>query len=79
MFRCQNLIGSLAPATHILTDKATKSQSHKDIEITSWVGARTGFSHELVMYQKSNERAERASEISDTNNECENPVQAPCL
>ena len=50
------------------------------IEITSWAGkgARTGFSHELVMYQKSNERAQRASEISDTNNECENSVQAPC-
>ena len=30
------------------------------------------------MYQKSNERAQRASEISDTNNECENSVQAPC-
>ena len=37
-----------------------------------------GFSYELVMYQKSNERAQRESEISDTNNECENPVQAPC-
>ena len=48
------------------------------LEITSWAGARTGFSHELVMYQKSNERAQRASEISDTNNECENSVQAPC-
>ena len=30
------------------------------------------------MYQKSNERTQRASEISDTNNECENSVQAPC-
>ena len=30
------------------------------------------------MYQKSNELAQRASEISDTNNECENPAQAPC-
>ena len=36
------------------------------------------FLHELVMYHKSNERVQRASEISDTNNECENSVQAPC-
>ena len=40
------------------------------IEITSWAGkgARTGFSHELVMYQKSNERArsERVSFLIQT-------------
>ena len=30
------------------------------------------------MYQKSNKRAQQASEIPDTNNEYENPVQAPC-
>ena len=28
--------------------------------------ARTGFSHELVKYLKSNERAQRTNEISDT-------------
>ena len=27
---------------------------------------RTVFTHELLMYQKSNERAQRTSEISDT-------------
>ena len=30
------------------------------------------------MYQKSNERVQRGREISHTNNECKNPVQAPC-
>ena len=29
------------------------------------------------MYQKSNEQAQQASEIPDTNNECENPEKCP--
>ena len=32
--------------------------------------ARTVFKHELLMYQKSNERAQRTSEISDTTFRC---------
>ena len=35
-----------------------QEKAMKYIEITSWAGgACTGFSHELVMYQKSNKRA----------------------
>ena len=41
----------------------------KYIEITSWAGRVTGFSHELVMYQKSHSLAALARSISDTNNE----------
>ena len=38
----------------------------ENIEITSWKALCTGFSHELVKYLKSNEWAQRTSEISDT-------------
>ena len=36
---------------------------------------RTGFSHELLKYLKSNEWAQRTNEISDTSPTCENSVQ----
>ena len=42
------------------------------IEITSWAGGAYG------IFARVSDVSERASEISDTNNECENSVQAPC-
>ena len=44
-----------------------------NIEITSLAGGAYG----IFARVGDDERAQRASEISETNNECENSVQAP--
>ena len=44
-----------------------------NIEITSLAGGAC-----RIFARVGDERAQRASEISETNNECESSVQAPC-
>ena len=46
---------------------STSSASLLNHRLLHGEGTRTAFSNELVMYQKSNEGAQRTGEISDTN------------